>query len=75
MTKPSDNQENFSKCVCESCTLFYQCNIDKKEKLFCARKKSGCDMDAKKMCICGTCPVYNENDLSGAYFCINEIKN
>jgi hypothetical protein len=30
-------------------------------------------MDAKKMCICGICPIYSANDLSGAYFCINEI--
>lgn len=30
-------------------------------------------MDSNKMCICGGCPVYRENDLAGGYFCINEL--
>lgn len=75
MPKPRDNEENYNKCICESCTLFHQCNKEKKEKLFCARKKSVCEMDPNKMCICGLCPVYLENNLSGLYFCINEIKD
>lgn len=74
MIKPKDSPENFSKCVCENCSLFYDCNKKKEEKLFCARKRSDCEMDAKKMCICGICPVYSDNNLSGGYFCINEIK-
>lgn len=73
--KPQDNPENFSKCICENCALFTECNKEGKEKLFCARKKSDCAMDASKMCICGVCPVYNDNNLSGGYFCINEIKD
>lgn len=73
MVKPKDNEVNFNKCICESCTLYHDCNKEKKEKLFCGRKKSECEMDAKKMCICGMCPVYSENNLEGAYFCINPI--
>lgn len=74
MKKPSDNPENFNICNCPICSLFTVCNKEKNEKLFCARKKSGYPMDASKMCICGTCPVYDQNDLVGGYFCINEIK-
>ena len=73
MNKPNDNPENFSQCICINCSLYTDCNKGKNEKLFCARKKSECPMDASKMCICGMCPVYKKNDLSGGYFCINEI--
>ena len=71
--KPQDSQENLEKCICERCALFSDCNRGQSEKLFCARKKSTCPMDNTKMCICGGCPVYGENDLKGGYFCINEI--
>lgn len=73
--KPANTEDNLEKCICGNCPLYHACNKENNEKLFCAQKKSACEMDAKKMCICGGCPVYNENDLSGGYFCINEIKN
>lgn len=73
MKKPADNPENSGKCICPGCSLFTGCNQEKGEKLFCARRKSDCPMDNTKMCICGACPVFNENGLSGGYFCINEI--
>lgn len=73
MKKPENNQDNFSGCICLDCSLFTSCNQKKNEKLFCARKKSDCEMDSQKMCICGMCPIYSENELSGGYFCINEI--
>ena len=71
--KPSDFPENLSRCICADCSLYSDCNKDKDEKVFCARKKSLCAMDSKKFCICGMCPVYTDNDLKGGYFCINEI--
>jgi hypothetical protein len=71
--KPINNSENYGKCVCVNCPLYGDCNKEKAEKLFCARHKSGCSMDNTKMCICGTCPVFAENKLTGGYFCINEI--
>jgi aldose sugar dehydrogenase len=73
MNKPADNQNNFDSCICPNCSLFTDCNKEKSEKFFCGRKKSGCEMDPEKMCICGMCPVYTRNNLSGGYFCINEI--
>lgn len=74
MSKPQDSQENFLLCICPQCSLFTDCNKEKAEKLFCARKKSGCEMDVKKMCICGMCRVYDQSKLAGGYFCVNEIK-
>lgn len=73
MKKPEDNQENFVVCICDQCSLFMDCNKEKAEKLFCARKKSECEMDGKKMCICGMCPVFEQNKLIGGYFCLKEI--
>jgi len=73
MKKPEDSQENLEKCQCKNCFLYTNCNKEKEEHLFCARKKSECPMDPKKMCICGTCKVFAENNLDGGYFCINSI--
>ena len=75
MQKPQDNQENFLLCICEKCPLFTDCNRDRKEKLFCAKSESNCEMDVKKMCICGMCKVFHNNELIGGYFCKNEINN
>lgn len=75
MSKPQNNQENASRCVCVKCQLFTDCNKGKNEMLFCARDRSGCDMDIKKMCICGMCRVFNDNNLTGGYFCKNQIIN
>ena len=69
MPKPPDSQENFSLCICGKCPVFAVCNKEKTEKLFCAKKKSDCEMDAKKMCICGMCKVFADNKLTGGYFC------
>jgi hypothetical protein len=75
MTKPKDDQNNLSKCICEKCSVYNECNKSKAEKLFCARQKTNCNMDTKKMCICGMCPVYNQDKLKGGYFCANENNN
>lgn len=72
--KPQNNQDNLLKCVCPACPLFTECNKGKSEKLFCATTISACQMDARKFCHCGACPVYSENDLGGGYFCLNELK-
>jgi len=72
--KPMDNKDNSARCICPACALHTDCNRKKNELLFCGRNKSECAMDQKRMCICGDCPVYGENDLSGGYFCINELK-
>jgi hypothetical protein len=73
--KPKSNEENFDKCVCINCPLFTDCNRNNGERIFCARTVSECAMDGTKTCICPQCPVYAENKLSGAYFCMIELKN
>jgi aldose sugar dehydrogenase len=75
MLKPENNKENFSKCICEKCPVYTACNKEKNQKLFCAMEISECDMNTDKMCICGMCKIYNESNLSGGYFCKNEIIN
>ena len=72
--KPQANEHNCNRCLCVGCQVYGHCNEEKREKLFCATKKSVCSMDQSKMCICGSCPVYAEHELSGAYFCINELE-
>ncbi|MDD5569146.1 MAG: DUF2769 domain-containing protein [Candidatus Pacebacteria bacterium] len=69
--KPLDNAENDAKCSCPQCPLFTDCNEKLKEALFCARGKSGCSMDADKRCICGSCPVHQENKLNDYKYCIH----
>jgi len=73
--KPDNSADNFDKCICSGCSLYYECNRKSGEKIFCARKPSDCVMDDQRLCICPKCPVYSENKLSGAYFCIVELKS
>ena len=73
--KPKNSAENYGKCFCVSCPLYTDCNKGSAERIFCARTKSGCAMDNGKMGRCPTdCPVYSENKLAGAYFCITGLK-
>jgi hypothetical protein len=73
MKKPENIDDNKNACICPNCPLFTDCNTGKNEKFFCGEKKSECPMDSKKMCICGGCAVFDKYDLTGGYFCINEI--
>lgn len=72
--KPENNGLNRDKCICPTCRVFTSCNAEKDEKLFCARTKSVCAMNTNQACICSMCPVYNDNDLSGGYFCLTELE-
>jgi len=73
--KPQNSAGNFDKCICIHCPLYADCNKNKAERIFCARTMSECAMDGGKMCICPAgCPVYSENKLAGAYFCITGLK-
>jgi len=72
--KPQNTEENKEQCLCPQCYLYTECNKGKGESFFCGETKSECAMDAKKLCICGRCPVYIKNSLEGGYLCINELK-
>lgn len=65
-SKIPDNEENRKKCMCSSCPSYpHQCYG---EILFCGRTASKCDIEAQG-CICDTCPVYYEYELTGLYYC------
>ena len=71
--QPQDNQENLAQCICEGCKVYNECARGKNEKLYCAKGKSECELDYKKICICGACPVYEANDLKGGFFCFKKL--
>jgi hypothetical protein len=69
MAKVADTQENAMKCVCGGCPSYNDCMKDKNEILYCARGKSGCDVQ-RKGCICGDCPLTAEYGLDKLFYCI-----
>lgn len=69
--KPENNEKNYTNCICPACPSYNDCCEKTSEKAFCANKRCSCEVE-RKSCICGNCPVYKENDVSGGYFCINE---
>ena len=66
--KVDDNETNFSSCTCEGCPSHSSCMKEKKEKLYCAKGKSGCPV-TESGCICGECPVASQYQLNRLYFC------
>lgn len=70
MSKVSNTPENEAKCVCPRCPTWLEvgCPKEKNELLYCAKGMSACGL-AEKGCICGTCPVHEENNLTTGYFC------
>ena len=68
MTKVADTKENRQKCICRGCPSHSQCMKDRMEGLYCARRKTDCDL-AKIGCLCGACSVASENKLDKMYYC------
>ncbi|HTW96584.1 MAG TPA: DUF2769 domain-containing protein [Candidatus Methylomirabilis sp.] len=70
MANVPDTKENFQMCICANCPTYQAgaCPKDKGEKLYCAKGKSACEL-ANKGCICGGCPVWSSNKLTGYYYC------
>jgi len=61
-----DSPKNRKLCICPDCpSLPVDC---KKEILYCARGKSNCEIAANG-CICDSCEVYEQNKLTGLYYC------
>jgi len=71
MPQVPDTKENMEKCICRICPTFMQsdCPKSKKEGLYCAKGKTACNL-SEKGCLCGSCPVHEENRLEGGYFCL-----
>jgi hypothetical protein len=74
MTKVENTADNEKKCRCPGCPTWHSsdCPKEKTEYLYCAKGKTACDL-SDKGCLCGMCPVFEENNLSGGYFCFNGI--
>lgn len=77
MKKPINNDDNFKRCICGDCTKYINRICNKEiplpvEKLYCAGAVSNCRL-GQGICVCPGCPVYKENGLAGAVFCIKEI--
>ncbi|TSA44944.1 DUF2769 domain-containing protein [bacterium] len=70
MPKVPSTKENENKCFCLRCPTYLQadCPKEKQEILYCATGKTTCAL-AEKGCLCGACPVHEEYDLDGGYFC------
>ncbi len=66
--RPQDNEQNAGRCICPECPTYNDCMDGNDERLFCARGKTSCD-PTPNGCICGSCPVWSENQLSSYYFC------
>lgn len=78
-------QENISKCICPGCPVQLKSECSRKKmvlknptrpedipKLYCSSGIAACkDLDAKQMCICGSCPVFEEFKLANGYFCVS----
>lgn len=58
-----DTNENMEKCFCKICPSYNRCMGDSKERLFCAKGKSNCNIE-KAACICETCPIDKEYNLT-----------
>jgi hypothetical protein len=67
--RPENTTENADRCKCPGCPTYNDCMTDGDERLFCGRGKTDCD-PSMNGCICGECPVWQQNDLSDYYYCI-----
>jgi len=63
-----DTRKNFSSCPCFKCPTHNGCMKENKEKLFCSRSVTRCDL-VRVGCICGECQVASRYLLSGNYYC------
>jgi len=72
MSKPENNEQNFSLCVCVNCPTYSDCGRLAGERLFCSRGKGVC-VYKPNGCICPGCPVYKSNKLKYNYYCRRDI--
>ena len=63
-----DTEENAELCLCPGCPTHNECMEDNNERLFCSRGKTDCDLE-KRGCLCGTCPVERNYELTDFYYC------
>ena len=59
-----DTKENLDKCICSNCSSYNRCMKENQEGLFCGRGSTKCEIEEQD-CICNTCPVDQEYNLTG----------
>lgn len=69
MARIPDTPENVNKCICGGCPSYDDCMRENDEMLYCARKKSACEVP-RNGCLCGACPLAGEFDLDKMYYCM-----
>ncbi|KKS13357.1 hypothetical protein A2617_00125 [Candidatus Daviesbacteria bacterium RIFOXYD1_FULL_41_10] len=78
MPRVTLDEKNLRHCRCPYCPVQDKSECTKKnaelkkdsDKLYCSTGKSSCtDLNEKERCICPTCLVWSEYDLSGLYYC------
>jgi len=72
MPKVEKNKVNMDKCSCPNCPSYNECAKGKTESLYCAgdNGKSACSYQMNG-CICGSCPVHKEYNLTSGYYCMH----
>jgi hypothetical protein len=67
--KVPDTENNVKKCICANCPSYNECMKEGMEGLYCARGMSDCAVK-RKGCTCPQCPVSQEYQLFGGYYCV-----
>lgn len=72
MPTVKNTKENKEKCKCPFCPSYNECAKGKTEILYCSEEigKSDCPYQMNG-CICGSCPVHQENGLRDGYYCLH----
>ena len=65
-----NTEANREKCACPGCPSFNACMRQGGEALYCAIGATTCALD-RTGCICGSCVVFRQNELSAFYYCVN----
>jgi aldose sugar dehydrogenase len=67
-----NSEANRERCSCPGCPSSNSCMRTGNEALYCAVGKSGCAVE-RLGCVCASCVVYRQNELSSLYFCVSGI--
>lgn len=69
MSRPNDEEQNTSRCLCPGCPTYNDCMRSNAERLYCGRGQTSCEPSSNG-CICPECPVWSDYDLSDTYYCM-----
>jgi hypothetical protein len=64
-----NTEANRDKCACPGCPSYDAEMSSASESLYCAYGASSSSVN-RLGCICGSCVVHRQNNLTGIYYCI-----